>query len=106
MPVPLGLPAPPAPPAAPLEPGDFLGVLFGLVLLEPELGLPPAPDEPELAPLEELPGEELAPPDADLLASRSQPAISAPLSANATAATNAVNFILTSMGLCAPYGSK
>jgi hypothetical protein len=60
LPVPLELPVPLAPPGAPLELGDFFGVVLGLVLLEPELPL--APDAPD----EELPGEELAPPDADL----------------------------------------
>jgi hypothetical protein len=56
--------------------------------------VPPVPDV--LEPLEaELP------PEAERLPSRSHPASSAPLSANATAAANAVNFMFTSEG-CVP----
>lgn len=60
---------------------DFFGVLLGSwlggVLVEPE--------------------DAVLPPDAVLLASRSHPASSAPESANETAATNAVIFMLTSV---------
>jgi len=84
---------------APLEPPGLAGRLGAppgvVAALDPELELPLAPDDPE------LPGEELAPPDADLLPSRSQPETRAPLRANTSAAANAVNFIFTSMGLCA-----
>jgi len=58
-----------------------------------------------LAPDVELRSEAELPPEAEPL-SRLQPERSAPLSANATAAANAVDFILTSMGLCAPQRSK
>lgn len=89
-PAPLGLELP-----APLGPEGFFAAPDGLVLLEPALELPLAPDGLE------LPGEEVAPPEADLLPSRSHPAIRALLRANASAAANAVNFMFTSMGLCA-----
>ena len=81
---------------------------FGAVLVL-SLCLPAAPVLP-LVPLApdglELPEAELAPPEAARSPSRSHPAIRVPLSANATAAANAVNFILTSMGLCAHKGSN
>jgi hypothetical protein len=83
-----------APPAPPGLAGRF-GAPPGVVLLEPELELPLAPDDPE------LPGEVVAPPEADLLPSRSHPETRAPLRANTSAAANAVNFMLTSMG-CVP----
>ena len=70
---------------------------FGAVLEVPELSrwLPDIPPEVPLEPDEELPEAELPPPDA-LVLSRSHPARSAPLSANETAATNAVIFMVTS----------
>jgi hypothetical protein len=74
------------------------GFFCALPVLEEE---PLEPAEPEV-PLEpdglELPEAELPPLD-DLLPSLSQPAMRPPLRVNATAATNAVSFILTSMGL-------
>jgi hypothetical protein len=79
----------------------FLGAPPGVVaVLESLLALPLAPDELEL-PGEEVAPLEVAPPDADLLPSRSHPAIREPLRANTSAAANAVNFMLTSMG-CVP----
>jgi hypothetical protein len=87
--VPLGLLELPAPPG-----------VVGLVdfLLAPLDGDPALPDVP-LAPDELLPVAEL-PPDAEP-PSRSHPAIRVPLRANASAAANAVDFMLTSIGLCA-----
>jgi hypothetical protein len=63
----------------------------------PEVPVPllPVPD------VLELPVAELPPPDAERLPSLSHPARRAPLSANATAAANAVNFMFTSEG-CVP----
>ena len=78
----------------------FLGAPPGVVALPDSLAeLPLVPDGLE------LPDDEVAPPEADLPASRSHPAIRVPLRATASAAANAVNFMLTSMGLC-PDGSK
>jgi hypothetical protein len=76
-----------------LEPaGFFAGSLcLGVGVAEGELPL--APDGLE------LPDAADPPPEGDLFASRSQPEIRAPLRANTAAATNAVNFMLTSMGL-------
>jgi hypothetical protein len=88
-----------------------LAGFFGASLCEPlglPLGLPLGgcalvPPEPDgLA----LPEAELPPPEAGRLPSRSHPARRAPLSANATAAANAVSFIITSMGLCDLSGSN
>jgi hypothetical protein len=59
--------------------------------------VPPVPDV--------LPEAEVPPPEAARFPSRSHPATKALLSANATAAANAVNFMLTSMVVC-PNGSK
>jgi hypothetical protein len=71
----------------------FLGAP-GCVLPGSELReVPLAPDELE------LPVAELPPPEAE--SPRSQPAIRVPLRANATAAANAVDFMLTSIG-CVP----
>jgi hypothetical protein len=78
-----------------------LGALPGVV--EPPLcwpGVPLVPDEPE------LPEAELPPPEAERSPSRLHPDRSAPLSANRAAATNAVNFILTSAGLCPLIGAR
>jgi hypothetical protein len=61
--------------------------------------VPPAPD------VLELPEADVPPPEAARFPSRSHPATKALLSANATAAANAVNFMLTSMVVC-PNGSK
>ena len=61
--------------------------------------LPLAPDDPA------VPEAEDPPPDAERLLSP-QPVIRAPLRANTVAAANAVNFMLTSMGLCARIRSK
>jgi hypothetical protein len=69
-----------------------------VALLDSLPALPLAPDGLEL-PGEEVAPLEVAPPDADLLPSRSHPAIRVPLRTNASAAANAVNFMLTSMGL-------
>ena len=66
--------------------------------------VPPAPDEPALPEAPEVPDAEL-PPDADRLSSP-HPAIIAPLRANTAAAANAVNFMLTSMGLCPRTGAR
>ena len=88
----LELPELPAPPG--LD-GFFAALPDDDVLLGSLLALPLAPDGLE------LPEEEVAPPDADLLPSRSHPAIKPPLRASKSAATNAVNFMLTSIGLCA-----
>jgi hypothetical protein len=81
----------------------FFGASLG-ELLAPPLGVgalvPPEPDG--LA----LPEAEVPPPEAGRLPSRSHPAKRAPLSANATAAANAVSFIVTSMGLCDLTGSN
>ena len=86
----------------PLGLAGFLGVAPGVVaLLESLPALPLAPDGLELLPGEEVAPLEVAPPDADLLPSRSHPTISALLRASASAAANAVNFIFTSIGLCA-----
>ena len=93
----------------PLVPAGLDGRLGAALGVELSVCLPVAPELP-LAPLEpdglELPDAELAPPDAARSPSRSHPAIREPLSATATAAANAVNFILTSMGLCAPQESN
>jgi hypothetical protein len=71
----------------------FFGAPPGVVALPDSLpALPLAPDGLE------LPEEEVAPLEADLLPSRSHPAIRVPLRTNASAAANAVNFMLTSMG--------
>jgi hypothetical protein len=78
-------------PVVPLEPGCFF-----CALLEPaepaEPEVPPAPDGLELPDAELPPLDEPPPP------CWSQPAIKPPRD-NATAATNAVSFMLTSMGL-------
>ena len=71
---------------------DFLEALLPV---DPVLELPLVPDV--LEPL----GEEVAPPEADLLLSRSHPVTRAVPRDNASAATNAVNFMLTSMVVCA-----
>ena len=73
------------------------GAFFAVLLLpvEPVLELPLAPDV--LEPL----GDDVAPPEADLLLSRSHPVTRAVPRDNASAATNAVNFMLTSMVVCA-----
>lgn len=66
--------------------------------VEPSLRWPlAAPPEvwPELPP-DAVPEAAVPPPDAALFASRSQAARNAPESTNATAAANAVTFILTS----------
>ncbi|MFL6563746.1 MAG: hypothetical protein ACJ8G5_02355 [Burkholderiales bacterium] len=68
--------------------GDFLAALLPA---EPVLELPLAPDV--LEPL----GDDVAPPEADLPLSRSHPATKAVPRDNANAATNAVNFMFTSM---------
>ena len=86
----LELPEPLAPPG--LD-GFFAVLPDDDVLLGSLLALPLAPDGLE------LPEEEVAPPDADLLPSRSHPAIRPPLRANTSAAANAVNFMLTSFWL-------
>ena len=90
LPVPLGL----------LE-GFLAAPLDELVPLEPVLELPLEPEVPLAPDGLELPDAEVPPPEADLPPSRSHPEIRAPLRASASAAANAVNFILTSMGLCA-----
>jgi hypothetical protein len=77
--------------------GLELSLCLGVVAVVPEV--PPAPDV--LA----LPEAEVPPPEAARFPSRSHPATKALLSANATAAANAVNFMLTSMVVC-PNGSK
>lgn len=70
----------------------FLGAPPGVVALPDSLAeLPLAPDV--LEPL----GDDVAPPEADLLASRSHPVIRALPRDSASAATNAVNFMFTSM---------
>jgi hypothetical protein len=76
-----------------LEPAGFFGAspCLGVGVAVPELPL--APDGLE------LPEAADPPPEAALFASRSQPT-RAPLRANTSAAANAVNFMLTSMGLC------
>lgn len=71
-----------------LEPPGPAGFLAAPELPVPEVPLPP--DEPEL-PVAELPPLE------DLPLSRSHPATRVPLRANASAAANAVDFMLTSM---------
>src|ERR1051326_4172253 len=85
-----------------LELPELLGLLGlegafskALVLVEPVLELPLAPDV--LEPL----GDDVEPPEADLLLSRSHPVTRAVPRDNASAATNAVNFMLTSMVVCA-----
>jgi len=72
--------------------GDFFEALLPV---EPVLELPLVPDV--LEPL----GDDVAPPEADLLLSRSHPVTRAVPRDNASAATNAVNFMLTSMVVCA-----
>ena len=72
--------------------GDFLGVLLPV---EPVPELPLVPDV--LEPL----GDDVEPPEADLLLSRSHPVTRTVPKDNASAATNAVNFMLTSMVVCA-----
>jgi hypothetical protein len=88
---------PPAPPGLPAGFLDWEELDPAAPPLGEVLELPLAPDEPEV-------------PDADDPAldppSRSHPATRAPLSANANAAANAVSFILTSFGLCAPDESN
>ena len=71
----------------------FLGAPPGVVALPDDslAALPLAPD------VLELPGDDVAPPEADLLLSRSHPVIRALPRDNASAATNAVNFMFTSM---------
>lgn len=94
----------PAPPELPL--GRFAAPLWPalplLAPLEDWPEVPLAPEEPDV-PLEpeepEVPEAEV-PPELEL-PPRSHPANRAPLSANAIAAANAVNFILTSLG-CVP----
>ena len=86
-----------------LELPELLGLELGLegaffealLLVEPVLELPLAPDV--LEPL----GDDVEPPEADLLLSRSHPVTRAVPRDNASAATNAVNFMLTSMVVCA-----
>jgi len=81
--------------APPLEEPEVLGC--AALELELELGL--------LA----LGDAALEPPEADPPLDGpplSQPAISVPLRANASAAANAVNFMLTSIGLCAETGAR
>jgi hypothetical protein len=73
-----------------LEPAGFFA---GSLCLGVGEAVPPAPDGLE------LPEAADPPPEAALFASRSQPETRAPLRANTTAAANAVNFMLTSMGL-------
>lgn len=78
-------------------------------MVEPSLPEPEAPPfgvwpVVPLAPDGELP-EAVLPPEAEP-PSRLHPERSAPLSANAIAAANAVNFILTSMGLWCLTGSN
>jgi hypothetical protein len=91
----------------PLELPGLLGLLGLLGLGEDflealELVLPLVPDGLELEPL----GEDVAPPEADLLLSRSHPVIRALPRDNASAATNAVNFMLTSVVVCQQKRSK
>jgi hypothetical protein len=70
----------------------FLGAPPGVVALPDSLAeLPLAPDVLELA------GDDVAPPEAGLLLSRSHPVTRALPRDNASAATNAVNFMFTSM---------
>jgi hypothetical protein len=92
--LPLGLPELLGLLGLPLGPVDFLDGLAGAVLDDPVLELPLEPDV--LEPL----GDDVEPPEADLLASRSHPVIRALPRDNASAATNAVNFMLTSMVVC------
>ena len=66
-----------------------------LLPVEPVLELPLVPDV--LEPL----GDDVEPPEADLLLSRSHPVTRTVPRDNASAATNAVNFMLTSMVVCA-----
>ena len=98
--LPPGLPALPEPLGllGPLEPPAPPGLVERLpaVLEEVSLELPLVPDA-------------LEPPEADPPLEGpplSQPAISVPLRANASAAANAVNFMLTSIGLCAETGAR
>jgi hypothetical protein len=98
-------------PELPVPPGLPLGLPEGFFAapldeLEPELELPVEPEVPLEPDGLELPDDEVPPPEADLLPSRSHPAIRALLRANASAAANAVSFILTSVGCVPPYGSK
>ena len=71
-----------------------------LLPVDPVLELPLVPDV--LEPL----GDDVAPPDADLLASRSHPVTRALPRASASAATNVVNFMLTSVVVCQTERSK
>lgn len=71
-----------------------------LLPVDPVLELPLVPDV--LEPL----GDDVAPPDADLLASRSHPVTKALPRTSANAAANAVNFMLTSVVVCQTDGSK
>jgi hypothetical protein len=80
-----------------LGPVDFLEAVLPV---DPVLELPLAPDV--LEPL----GDDVAPPEADLLLSRSHPVSRALLRDNASAATNAVNFMFTSMVECQTERSK
>jgi hypothetical protein len=94
------------PPGAPGLEGRF-GAAPGCV--EPSLCEPLAPPfgvwpvVPDVPPVPDVlePEAELPPPEAERLPSLSHPARRAPLSANAAAAANAVNFMFTSEG-CVP----
>ena len=78
-------------------PEGFLDALLPVVpLLELPLGLD------VLEPL----GDDVAPPEADLLVSRSHPVTRALPRASASAASNAVNFMLTSVVVYQTEGSK
>jgi len=90
----------------PVDPEGFSAGFFAMLPeelepLDPVLELPLEPEVPLAPDGLELPVAEVPPPEADLLPSLSHPASRVPLRANAIAAANAVNFMLTSMG-CVP----